>query len=80
MRKERWQRLIDEIRAQDLAGMALVPGPNFFYMTGLKMGLSERPTLCVITAEGSVTFLMPQLESRKGAMVSEALSREGGKP
>jgi len=77
MRKERWQRLLAEIEARGLAGLALVPGPNLFYMTGLRMGLSERPAVCVVSRDGRVTFLMPQLEARKGEAVSAALSEAG---
>jgi Xaa-Pro aminopeptidase len=77
MRKERWQRLLDEINGESLAGMALVPGPNFFYMTGLRMGLSERPTLCVVTRDNRVVFLMPKLEARKGDAVSASLAEVG---
>ena len=77
MKKERWQRLLDEMRAEGLTGLALVPGPNFFYMTGLRMGLSERPTLCVITENRDVTFLMPKLEARKGEVISTALADAG---
>jgi len=77
VRKERWRVLLEEIKAEGLTGMALVPGPNLFYMTGLRMGLSERPTLCVITESGDVTFLMPQLEARKGELVSTSLLDAG---
>lgn len=77
MRKERWETLIEEIRKRGLAGLALVPGPNFFYMTGLRMGLSERPTMCVVSRDGRVTFLMPRLEARKGDAVSRSLAEEG---
>lgn len=77
MKRERWQRLMEEIEKEGLAGLALVPGPNFFYMTGLRMGLSERPTLCVVTRDGRVTFLMPQLEARKGDAVVTALADAG---
>ncbi|MGI6663305.1 MAG: M24 family metallopeptidase [Bacillota bacterium] len=77
MRKERWERLLAEIQEAGLSGIALMPGPNLFYMTGLRMGLSERPTLCVITEDAKVTFLMPKLEARKGDAVSSHLAREG---
>jgi Xaa-Pro aminopeptidase len=65
------------IETEGLAGLALVPGPNFFYMTGLRMGLSERPTLCAVTRDGNVTFLMPKLEVKKGEHVSASLSEAG---
>lgn len=76
MRKERWERLLADVAEAGLSGVALMPGPNLFYMTGLRMGLSERPTLCV-ASEGKVTFLMPKLEARKGNAVSAALADEG---
>ena len=77
MRKERWQRVLEEIQARGLAGIALVPGPNFFYMTGLRMGLSERPTMCVVSRDGRVAFLMPKLEARKGEAISNNLFEAG---
>lgn len=77
MKRERWQRLLDEMHSEGLTGLALVPGPNLLYMTGLRMGLSERPTLCVITENRDVTFLMPQLEAKKGEVISTALADAG---
>ncbi len=77
MNKERWQRLLNELRKGELAGIALMPGPNLFYMTGLRMGLSERPTTCVIESSGIATFLMPQLEESKGQRFSAALLDAG---
>ncbi|HHY75744.1 MAG TPA: aminopeptidase P family protein [Firmicutes bacterium] len=77
MRKERWEKLFSEIREADLSGVALMPGPNLFYMTGLRMGLSERPTLCVVEGRGKITFLMPKLEARKGESAAKELAGEG---
>lgn len=77
MRKERWERLLAEVNEAGISGVALMPGPNLFYMTGLRMGLSERPTLCVAARDGKVTFLMPKLEARKGEAVSAELADEG---
>ena len=77
MRKDRWQTLMDRIEQEALDGIALVPGPNFYYMTGLRMGLSERPTVCAVTRGGEVVFLMPKLEARKGETVAAALAEEG---
>jgi Xaa-Pro dipeptidase len=77
MLSERWERLFAEIQEAGLSGIALMPGPNLFYMTGLRMGLSERPALCVIAQDGKVTFLLPKLEERKGEAVSSQLSGEG---
>jgi Xaa-Pro aminopeptidase len=75
--KERWDRLLAEIGESGASGIALMPGPNLFYMTGLRMGLSERPTLCVATRDGKATFLMPELEAQKGDAVVARLADEG---
>ena len=77
MRKDRWQTLMDRIEGEALDGIALVPGPNFYYMTGLRMGLSERPTVCAVKRGGEVVFLMPKLEARKGETVAASLAEEG---
>ncbi len=77
MNKERWQKLVDELQKEGLTGIALMPGPNLFYMTGLRMGLSERPTMCVVEASGKATFLMPKLERSKGEKYSAYLLDRG---
>ncbi len=77
MNKERWHKLVEELKKEELTGIALMPGPNLFYMTGLRMGLSERPTMCVVEASGKATFLMPKLERTKGEDVSAALQEKG---
>lgn len=79
MKLQRWEKLSAEIQERDLAGIVLVPGPNFYYMTGLRMGLSERPTVCAVSNDGRASFVMPKLEASKGLKVSDYLSRIGVK-
>jgi Xaa-Pro aminopeptidase len=43
--------------------VALVPGANLRYFTGLAMHLSERPAVAFIPAEGPVAVLLPVLEA-----------------
>jgi len=57
----RLHKLLDTINAD---AVALVPGPNLFYFTGLNVHLSERPTMAVVTREG-LSFVIPQLEMIK---------------
>ena len=59
---ERRQRLLDILVANDLGAAAFVPGPNFFYLTGLDFHLMERPTLLFVTASGDIQAIMPELE------------------
>jgi len=77
VRKERWQRLYETMELEGIGGVVLVPGPNLYYLTGLRMGLSERITLLAITASGEASFVMPELEASKGSRVSESLKEEG---
>lgn len=48
-----------------LAAIAIVPGPNFRYVSGLNFHLMERPTLLFVTAKGQVLGIMPELERQK---------------
>ena len=43
--------------------VALVPGANLRYFTGLTMHLSERPAVAFVPAEGPVAVLLPELEA-----------------
>ena len=40
----------------------LVPGANMRYFTGLKYHLSERPIVALVTPDGALSFIVPQLE------------------
>lgn len=77
MKRKRWERLFEEMQGSGVSNMALMPGANMFYMTGLRMGLSERPTLLVISSQGAAFFVMPRLEAQKGQTVVENLKNEG---
>jgi Xaa-Pro dipeptidase len=46
-----------------VACVALVPGANLRYFTGLAMHLSERPTVAFVPAEGPLAVLLPELEA-----------------
>ena len=42
--------------------VALVPGANLVYFTGLHFHLSERPSIALFTPGGEVAFIIPELE------------------
>ena len=44
--------------------LAIVPGPNLYYITSKKFHLSERPVVFFIE-EDNLTFILPELESQK---------------
>ncbi|MGD9144396.1 MAG: aminopeptidase P family protein [Anaerolineae bacterium] len=43
--------------------VALMPGANLGYFTGLTTHLSERPTVAFVPAEGALSLLLPELEA-----------------
>lgn len=63
MYSERRQRLVESIRARRLDALALVPGPNLFYLTGLSFHLSERPIVALFPTEGKPALILPHLEA-----------------
>jgi Xaa-Pro dipeptidase len=59
-RLEALQRLQAE---NGVACVALMPGANLRYFTGLAMHLSERPTVAFVPAEGTPAIVIPELEA-----------------
>lgn len=62
MSKTRLRRLITLQSAQALDCVALMPGPNLRYLTGLAMHPSERPTLALFPLHGPPALILPLLE------------------
>ncbi|MGD2178623.1 MAG: aminopeptidase P family N-terminal domain-containing protein, partial [Anaerolineae bacterium] len=48
----RQEKLIERIRDHKLDALALVPGPNVYYFTGLSFHLSERPIAAIFREDG----------------------------
>jgi Xaa-Pro dipeptidase len=65
---ERIQRLKPLLRAADADYVALVPGPNLVYFTGLHMHLSERPIVALLPVDDRPPILIaPFFELGKAA-------------
>jgi Xaa-Pro aminopeptidase len=64
-RTDRLARLREAMEGQDLDAVALVPGANFYYLTGASFHLMERPTLLVVAREGPLHAVMPVLEETR---------------
>ncbi len=64
---ERLQALLERAAALGLEGVALVPGPNLFHLTGLSFHLSERPTVALLPVRGEGAIVLPALEAEKVA-------------
>lgn len=61
----RVQRLIEQMHRAGVDCVALVPGPNMVYLTGLHFHLSERPVIAFFPASGPPALLVPTLEAVK---------------
>ncbi len=60
-----YQARLDKVLAKtDADVVAILPGPNMEYFTGLHYHLSERPTIAFIHKDG-LSFVVPQLEVTK---------------
>ncbi len=64
MFKTRLRRLIALQSAQGLDCVALMPGPNLRYLTGLTMHTSERPTLALFPLQSPPALILPLLEAQ----------------
>lgn len=62
---QRLQRLTEQIAAHGLDGLALVPGPNMVYISGIHAHLSERPIVLFIPADDDPAIIIPTLEAMK---------------
>ena len=58
---------------RDLDAVAVVPGANMVYFTGLHFHLSERPTIALVLSGGGTAFIVPDLEFSKVEPHLEAL-------
>lgn len=58
----RRKRLVQLLDAYGLQGIALMPGPSLFYLTGFRFHLMERPILALFTVEGKAALIAPELE------------------
>jgi Xaa-Pro dipeptidase len=58
--------------ARGIDYVALVPGPNLVYLTGLHFHLSERPVIAFFPASGQPALLVPALEAVKAEQAPNA--------
>ncbi len=65
MNYTRLEKILNLAQAQGLDALALMPGPNLEYITGLEFYLSERPVVGFFTADAQVAFVLPELEAPK---------------
>jgi Xaa-Pro dipeptidase len=64
-RAARWDRLREEMAREGLELLALVPGANLFYLTGLHFHRMERPIVALLPREGEPALILPAFEVEK---------------
>ena len=75
MNQERAQKLNEQIRERGLDTVALVPGPNLTYVSGIHVHLSERPIVLFLPAEDEPAIIIPVLEASKAEDAGVKLKR-----
>jgi len=63
--RQRVERLLAFAEESGLAGIAVVPGPNLYHLSGIIAHLSERPTLVLLPVKGTPIIILPLLEKAK---------------
>jgi Xaa-Pro dipeptidase len=61
----RINQLQDLMRGKQYMGIALNPGPDLAYFSGLHFHLMERPVLWLLPSDGSPVLVLPELEENK---------------
>lgn len=65
MSERRIQQLIESATRQGVDCVAVMPGANMMYLTGLSFHLMERPTVAFFPAQGRSAFVLPSFEAGK---------------
>jgi Xaa-Pro dipeptidase len=75
MNQNRVERLTQQILAHGLDGVAIVPGPNMAYLSGIHSHVRERPIVLFFPADDDPAIIMPTLEAMKAEAVGMAADR-----
>jgi Xaa-Pro dipeptidase len=62
---QRIQQLTELARKRNVDGVAVMPGANMLYLTGLSFHLMERPTVMFFPTQGKPAFVLPSFEAAK---------------
>jgi Xaa-Pro dipeptidase len=69
----RIERLSERMEKIGVDCIALVPGPNMVYLTGLHFHLSERPVIAFFPVTGQPSLLVPALEAVKAEHTTQPI-------
>ena len=65
MTPTRISHLLDIIKKAGLDAIAFNPGPSLTYLTGLHLGIMERPMVLILTTGAKAALVLPELEMLK---------------
>ena len=65
MNQARLSKIQEKLKADGLQAMALMPGPNLLYVSGMHTHMSERPIVMLIPQQGEPAVVIPTLEAPK---------------
>ena len=65
MPSSRVDRLLKLLSAHNIPALAIVPGPNMVYFTGLNFRRTERMHAAVLPAKGEIVYISPAFEVEK---------------
>jgi Xaa-Pro dipeptidase len=65
MNQQRLAKLTKQMLAHGLDGIALVPGPNMVYLSGIHSHVSERPIVLFLPVDDDPAIVIPKLEAMK---------------
>lgn len=66
MHEARITRLLQLLQQASLDGLAVIPGPNLEYLTGLSFHLMERPVVALFMQDKQPALILPAFEQSKG--------------
>ncbi len=66
MHKARLNHLMQLLQQASIDGLAILPGPNLVYLTGLSFHLMERPVVALLMRDAEPTLVLPSFERAKG--------------
>ncbi|HLW90062.1 MAG TPA: Xaa-Pro peptidase family protein [Roseiarcus sp.] len=62
LKQARFEKLLRAMDRDRLDAVAIVPGANFYFLTGVHFHLMERPTVLFVSRDGSRRAVIPTLE------------------
>ncbi|MEJ5308798.1 MAG: Xaa-Pro peptidase family protein [Anaerolineae bacterium] len=69
----RIEQMAQLAESRGLDALALLPGPNLFYATGLSFFISERPIVALCPVDAPLAFVLPEFEASKATSAGYAV-------